>query len=216
VGAQNHSPHTVEAIGRIEKGEPQYPTALHRYLGSEAPDVLTTMGNLALIERAKLAIFCSADCSPEIANQAYALLQKLAEPTTAVIGGFHSPVERECLDILMRSSKPVIIAPARSLVKLRIRREHREPLESGRLLYLSFFRSHRHRSDVDMASKRNHFVAALADKILIPFAAPGSKTEQLCRELIRWGKPVFAIDDTVNQNLLELGVAPMIGLRNEL
>jgi predicted Rossmann fold nucleotide-binding protein DprA/Smf involved in DNA uptake len=208
-------PSSIAVIGRIEKGEPRYPTAFIRYLASEAPDVLTTIGDFALLERGKLAIFCSADCPIDIASQTYGVLENLTQPATVVIGGFHSPMERECLNILVRGSQPVIVVPARSLVKLRIRREHKEPLESGQLLYLSFFRGHRHRSDVDMATKRNRFVAALADKILIPFAAPGSKTEQLCRELISWGKSLSAIDNPANRNLLELGVTPVTRLLKE-
>jgi predicted Rossmann fold nucleotide-binding protein DprA/Smf involved in DNA uptake len=212
VRVQSHSSRASEAIDHIEKGSPQFPTALSRYLSSEAPDLVTTMGNLALLERNKIAIFCSAGCPPDVVAQTCAVLEKLVEPTTAIIGGFHSAAERECLNLLLRASQPLIVVPARSLVKLRIRREHSEPLESGRLLYLSFFRSHRHRSDVDMASRRNRFVGALADKILVPFAAPASKTEQLCRDLAAWGKPVLTLDDPANRNLIELGVTPVTGL----
>jgi hypothetical protein len=36
-------------------------------------------------------------------------------------------------------------------------------------------------------------------------AAPGSKTEAFCRELVRWGKPLRTFDSPHNANLVEMG-----------
>jgi predicted Rossmann fold nucleotide-binding protein DprA/Smf involved in DNA uptake len=196
-------------IKRIDKGGAEYPNSLIRHLPNDAPDSFTALGNIGILDQRKLAVFCSTTCPAEITSQTRDLMEKLADARVVVIGGFHSPVERQCLDILLRAALPIIVFPARSLVKLRIRREHKEPLEAGRLLYLSFFRSHRHRSDVEMASRRNRLVAAPADKTIIPYAAPGSKTEDLCRELIAWGKAVFTVANEANQNLLNLGLSPV-------
>src|SRR5262245_21191768 len=157
------------------------------------------MGNLHILNRSKLAIFCSAVCPAAITPQVHDWMQMCADRGVTVISGFHSPVERQCLEILLRGIQPVIISPARSLDRLRLRSELRQPFDKGRLLFLSFFRSHRHRSDVEMALRRNRFVAALADKIWIPHAAPSSNTERLCRELISWQKNVYTIDHSANQ-----------------
>ena len=192
-------------IKRIDKGDPEYPNSLIHHLANDAPDSVTAIGNLAILNQRKLAIFCSASCPAEIISQTHDFIQKLVDARVAVIGGFHSPVERECLSILLRGAQPIILFPARSLVKLRIRPEHKEPLEKGRLLFLSFFRSHRHRSDVEMATRRNRFVAALAQRVLMVHASPSSKTEELCRELMIWLKPVYTIDNKANQNLFGLG-----------
>jgi predicted Rossmann fold nucleotide-binding protein DprA/Smf involved in DNA uptake len=196
-------------IKRIDKSDPEYPNSLTRHLAAAAPDSVTAMGNLAILNQHKLAIFCSAKCPGEIGLQTQDFIQKLENAGVTVIGGFHSPVERESLSILLRGTQPIILSPARSLVKLRIRPELKHPLEMGRLLFLSFFPSHRHRSDVDMASRRNRFVAAMADKVLILHAAPFSKTEQLCQELISWQKTVYTVDTEANQNLVSLGAQPI-------
>jgi len=196
-------------IKRIDKSDPEYPNSLIHHLANDAPDSVTAIGNLAILNQRKLAIFCSASCPAEIISQTHDFIQKLVDARVTVIGGFHSPVERECLSILLRGAQPIILFPARSLVKLRIRPEHKEPLEKGRLVFVSFFRSHRHRSDVEMATRRNRFAAAMAEKIFIPFAAPGSKTEHFCRELIAWEKPVYTIAHEANQNLLKLGLTPV-------
>jgi predicted Rossmann fold nucleotide-binding protein DprA/Smf involved in DNA uptake len=200
-------------IKRLSNSDPEYPAALTRYLANDAPDSVTAMGNLQILNRRKLAIFCSAVCPDELTRQTQDLMQKLLETGVTAIGGFHSPVERECLRILLGGTQPIILSPARSLDRLRIRSEYREPLDQGRLLFLSFFRSHRHRSDVEMALRRNRFVAALGDRILILHAEPSSNTERLCRELIGWQKPVYTIDSEANQNLVGLG-AQAVALAN--
>jgi len=45
-----------------------------------------------------------------------------------------------------------------------------------------------------MALARNRRVAALADIITVAYAAPGSKTEELCREIRVWGKNVQPVE----------------------
>jgi len=200
-------------IKRIAKSDPEYPASLTRYLPSDAPDSAAAMGNLQILNRRKLAIFCSAMCPAALTLQTRDLMQKFVEGGVTVIGGFHSPVERECLRILLGGTQPIILSPARSLDRLRIRSEYQEPLDKGRLLFLSFFRSHRHRSDVEMALRRNRIVAALSDRILILHAAPSSNTERLCRELISWQKNVYTIDNEANHNLVRLG-AQAIALDN--
>lgn len=198
-------------IKSIDKSDPEYPNSWTRHLANDAPGSVTAMGNLTILKQPKLAVFCSAKCPTEIISQTRDLIEKLGDARLAVIGGFHSPVERECLNILLRGAQPIIVFPARSLVKLRIRREHKEPLEEGRLLYLSCFRSHRHRSDVEMAFRRNRFVAAIADNVLIVHAAPSSKTEQLCRDVFSWRKAVYTIDNEANENLVSLGAHLVTG-----
>jgi predicted Rossmann fold nucleotide-binding protein DprA/Smf involved in DNA uptake len=203
------------AIQRIHNSDPEYPSALRHFLAEDAPESAAVSGNLEILSHSKLAIFCSTTCPAVIVAEARQLMEKLLDTGITVISGFHSEVEKECLDILLHGAQPLILCPARSLDKLRIRPEFKEPLENGRLLFLSFFKRHRHRSDTEMAFKRNRYVAALADKILTIHAAPASKTEQLCGELIGWRKPVYTIENEANQNLVRLG-AQTITNKDEL
>jgi predicted Rossmann fold nucleotide-binding protein DprA/Smf involved in DNA uptake len=192
-------------IKHIAKSDPEYPASLTRFLATDAPGSAAAIGNLGILTRRKLAIFCSAVCPETLASQAYELMYKLAIGDVTTIGGFHSRVEKSCLQILLRGAQPIIISPARSLDKLRVRSDYRQALKEERLLFLSFFKHHRHRSDVAMAFKRNRFVAALADMTLILHAAPSSNTERLCRELIGWQRSVYTLDSGANENLLRLG-----------
>jgi predicted Rossmann fold nucleotide-binding protein DprA/Smf involved in DNA uptake len=193
----------------IRFSEPPYPAALKSFLGNGAPNSITGLGNLDLLKQDKLAIFCSANCPAKLISQTHDLVnRKLAELAVTVIGGFHSPPERECLKILSRGKQPIIICPARSLTKMRVQPEHRKRLETGALLFLSAFKSHRHRADVTLALRRNRFVAALAEHIFVPYAAPASKTERFCREIIGWNKRLYTFESDLNRNLLALGARP--------
>jgi len=92
---------------------------------------------------------------------------------------------------------------------MRIKTEYKKPLEDGRLLIVSPFTGKERRISSERALTRNYFVAALAETIFIPYAAPKSKTEMFCHELLQWKKHVYTIDDEKNMHLIEEGI-PMI------
>ena len=62
------------------------------------------------------------------------LAQQWRSAGVTVISGFHSPVEQECLAVLLRGPGPVIVCPAHSLDRMRLKREYKEPMAAGRLL----------------------------------------------------------------------------------
>ncbi|MBI2985426.1 MAG: DNA-processing protein DprA [Deltaproteobacteria bacterium] len=194
---------------RLDRSDAAYPTALNHYFGKDAPLSVAVLGNLEILTHNKLALFCSVKCPAKLILQTHDLAHALVQAGVTVIGGFHSPVEKESLRILLRGSQPVIICPARGLTRLRIPKEWKKPLDEGRLLFLSPFPDNRHRSDIQMSLYRNRFVAALADWILIPYAGPSSKTEQFCREILAWQKPVYTFSYTSNENLITLGARPL-------
>ncbi len=191
---------------RLDKNDSSYPEALDQYLGEHAPKTITAIGNLDTLQNKTLAIFSSIRCPGAIILKTYDLMRKIRETDVTVISGFHSAIERECLNILLKGRQSVIICPARSIEGMRIKPEYRKPLEDGRLLILSPFSGKEKRVSSDRAVRRNYFVAALATAIFIPYAAPGSKTKTFCQELLKWGKQVYTIDDEKNTSLIETGI----------
>ncbi|MEW6263926.1 MAG: hypothetical protein AB1641_12695 [Thermodesulfobacteriota bacterium] len=133
----------------------------------------------------------------------------MREAGLAVIGGFHSPLEKDCLDILLKGRQPVVICPGRGLEKMRLPRNWQGPLDDGRLLLISPFEPGTHRVTEKLALARNRFVAALAEAVIVAHASAGSKIEQLGGEVVAWGKKVFAIKDEKNHNLISLGARPL-------
>ena len=198
----------VDASFQLRQSDLRYPVALTTHLGDRTPELVSVLGNLEILQRKTLALFCSVRCPGNLIVQTYDLAHKLRRAGVTVIGGFHSPMERQCLAILLRSPHPVIVCPARSLPR-RVPPEFRQPLEEGRLLLLSPFAVAVNRADEETARHRNRVVAALADQIFAAYAAPNSDTECLCREIIDWGKPLYTFAGDANENLLVLGAKPI-------
>lgn len=196
-------------IFQLKQGDLVYPSAWKKFLGDCHPEIITTMGNLDILNQKKLAFFCSVKCPGHLILKTYDLAQHLKEAGVTVIGGFHSPIERECLRILLRGPQPVIVCPARSLKGMRLQAEYKDPIKKGQLLLLSPFKESKNRNTVEAADERNRFVAALADTILVAHASPNSKTEMFCRELLTWGKRLYTFESESNSNLIQLGAKPM-------
>jgi len=109
-------------VKKIIPGDIFYPKGLKSHFSKRTPPIILAIGNLELLKHKKLAFFCSVKCPGHLILKAYDLSQSLKEAGVTVIGGFHSPIERECLTILLRGKQPVIVCPARSINGLRIRK----------------------------------------------------------------------------------------------
>jgi predicted Rossmann fold nucleotide-binding protein DprA/Smf involved in DNA uptake len=179
-----------------------YPPALKTYLRDDAPARIAALGNLDILQRRTLALFSSIRCPGNLILQTYDLAQNLRQQGVTVIGGFHSPMERETLAILLRGAQGVILCPARN-IGAKMAREYAQPLEQGRLLILSPFDDTQTRITTETSVARNRFVAAIANAVFVPHAEPQGKLEQLCREVIAWGKPLFTFAENVH--LVALG-----------
>jgi predicted Rossmann fold nucleotide-binding protein DprA/Smf involved in DNA uptake len=107
-------------VVRLQQGDPTYPLTLREYFGERAPKTLTASGNLDILQRKKLALFCSVKCPGTLILQTYDLARVLRNAGVTVISGFHSPMEKECLALLLRGTQPVIVCPARSIERMRV------------------------------------------------------------------------------------------------
>jgi len=167
---------------------------------------LYAIGNTDLMGTKKLGLLCSSKCPAKLILQTYDVVASLHRKRGTFLSGFHSPIERECLNILLRGDCPIIVCPARSLDRMTIPLAWKAPIQQGRLLILSAFSNSLRRPTKQLTARRNGIVAALADRVFIPYAAPGSKTETLAKTLVSLGREVLTFADDHNSNLLELGV----------
>lgn len=162
------------------------------------------LGDQHILGRKLVGFFCSVRCPGNLILKAYDLAQKWRAEGQPVIGGFHSPVEKEVLKIMIRSTVPVCIVMARSLPK-RVPAEFRRPIEEGRLLLLSPFDGRTKRATKETASHRNRVVAALADKVFVAYAGAGSMTETFCRDTASSSRTCLTFDDPKTDNLKSAG-----------
>ena len=164
-----------------------------------------TRGNLQLLEELMTAFFCSARCPRDLILQTYDLARSMCDAGVAIIGGFQTPMEKECLRLLLRGNQPLVICPTRGIGNMRVPRDWRGPLEEGKLLLLSLFAETVRRATAGSAAQRNELVASLAAQVFIVHAAPGSKTESFARQLAAAGKSLLTLDSPANGNLVDMG-----------
>ena len=153
------------------------------------------LGDEGLLGRRKLALICSQKCPGDVILKTYDFARLVRGSGIAVVSGFHSPIEKDCLPILLRGQDPIIIVQGHRLSTSRLPRAWQKAIDAGRLLLLSPFGKKDRRVTTELAAQRNRFVAAISDVVLIPYAAVASKTEALGLDLLKSGKRVYTFSD---------------------
>lgn len=171
--------------------DPRYPSRLRERLEKDAPTILSLNGNAGLLDLPKTALFCSARCPGSAILRAYDQAAHWRDIGRCVISGFHSPVEKECLRILLRGVSPVIICPARGLPK-RMLPEWQRPLAENRMLILSIFPAEETRVTTALAIRRNEVVAALADEVWFAHISETGRISELAGKAQSMGIPFAA------------------------
>jgi len=175
-------------------------------LAENAPETIWTLGNLSLLQNPLIGFFCSVKCPGTIILRIYDLIRALRDAGIPVIGGFQSPMEKECLDLLLRGDQPIVICPARSIENMRIPKAWQTGIDQGQLLLLSPFEPKHKRPTTQLTEQRNRFVAALSNKIVIGHATKNGKIATLCSEWIDTKHPVYTLDMPDHIPLIQQGV----------
>ncbi|MBI4338046.1 MAG: DNA-processing protein DprA [Chloroflexi bacterium] len=200
---------SAPATVTLRPGDAAYPAEQLKAIGDDN-SVVAARGDVDLLTRHQfVALFCSVRCPGDLILKTYDLARALRDAGVPVVGGFHSPMEKECLRLLLRGRQPVVVCPARGIENMRVPSEWRPPLAEGRLLLLSPFSSSHRRPTADLAALRNDFVATLAHRVFIAHAAPGGRTEAFACKVLGWGKPLLTLESDRNANLVALGALPV-------
>lgn len=174
------------------------------------PDKSSSVSSLALV--------CSTKCPGTIVVSALDAAAVLRDGCMIVIGGFQSPVERECLMFLLKGTVPLVVCPARSATGMRIPAVWKVAIADGRLTIRSAVdegfeiqhtpskpRRLARRPTTALAEQRNRFVTSISDSVLILHASPGGKLDHLADEVLTAGRPLWTIDDPANHHLVARG-----------
>jgi predicted Rossmann fold nucleotide-binding protein DprA/Smf involved in DNA uptake len=168
--------------------------------------VAYTFGDVSLLrDRRKIALIASQRCSGQVILKTYDFARLVRTCGFAIVSGFHSPIEMDCLPILLRGSVPIILVQGHRLSTSRLSTDWQKGISTGRLLLISPFEDKEKRVTTELATKRNSFVASISDEVLIPYAAPASKTESLALELLAAGKCVYTFDSDASTSLSSHG-----------
>ena len=176
-------------LTRLDPFHPLWPEMLPKRLNEAAPEALHAIGPVRVLGARRTAVFCSAKTPGGSILRSHDVARGLRDEGVTVVSGFHSPIEKAILRILLRGKQPVIICPARAIELMRIPSDCRAAFDEGRVLFLSAFTKFPTRVTKNSASRRNELVAALADEAYIPHVEPDSSTAQICEMLKGWDVP---------------------------
>lgn len=130
-------------------------------------------GNKELLNRYLVAFFASRTAPSEVLNLARQWAYDIAKTEKIVMSGFHSPIERAVLDILLAEGCSVVVTLGRSLYR-RIPSHLQAAYDEGRVLFVSF----RDYSQPSFSNSqlRNWATADLATEVVF---APFDRSSQL-------------------------------------
>ena len=140
---------------------------------------LWSQGNAALLDQPLDALFCSKACPGAKIIEAMDLAQRWRAENRAVISGFHTQVEKECLRIFLRGPQSIVICPARGLDPFQLPMDWQTKFQRGELLLVSLFDSTIRRPTRETAETRTRLVFALAQRHTTIHATPGGLLDRL-------------------------------------
>ena len=119
------------------------------------------LGNEILFDRHLVAFFASRETPEDVVPKALRWAEMICQTDKVVISGFHSPLEKKVLQVLLEHKHPVILALGRSIYK-RVPKEYVQPIEEGRMLIVNV--SNAVRQGWWTSQHRNFVVANWADE----------------------------------------------------
>lgn len=129
---------------------------------------MKTLGNTELMKLRKVGYFASSKIATLSVLPTLDWAAEIAKrEDVAIVSGFHSKMEREVLDYLLRGRCGIICVLARSIYQ-QIPAKYREAYNQNRVLFITEIVS----PNITMvsknqATKRNHLVASLANEIVV-------------------------------------------------
>ncbi len=161
--------------------------------------------------RGSIALLASHRIMPSALIPAYRLCLILRDAGLRTIGGFHTQMERECLEILLRGQDSILICPARAfndghrLYSGELWSEVQRGIKDGRVRIQPPPAVRGTRITRKNAEIRNAYLLEIAERMLVLSTIEGSRTTAMAYEALRRGMPVFVMDHPSNAHLLEAG-----------
>ncbi|MGI8482989.1 MAG: hypothetical protein ACR2OU_01845 [Thermomicrobiales bacterium] len=160
-------------------------------------------------------LMASMKVLPSALLPAYDLAIAMRDSGRIFVGGFHTKLERECLEILLRGTQPITICPARvfnegaRLYSGKLWQAVKAGIADGRVTIVTPPGVKGDRITRENATIRNAYLLTVADRVLVLYASPGGATDALAREALQRGLPVNVLDHPGNAGLIEAGAIPV-------
>lgn len=189
----------------VRPGDPGYPSRVAACAAYSLPPALEFLGAGRVSYRVAIGLLCSVSCPGSAIIRTYDAIRALRDAGAVVAGGFHSPMEAECLDYLIRGQQAVVMCVAVGLKHVAPGPEAVRAIDDGRLSVVSLFDDHVERATPWHGSRRNDLVAAIAEILFVPYAAPGGMVETNGLHALARGQPVLTLAAAPNARLVKAG-----------
>lgn len=141
-------------------------------------------GNKAVLKYRKTAFLCSRKCPSKIILKSLDWAREKKNKGECVISGFHSKIEKDVFNILLKGTQPVVLVIARGMKKS-WPADIMKAVVEDRLLIISPFSENVKPITQDTANKRNEIISELADVIFLAYATEGGNLDKLMKRIKR-------------------------------
>ena len=140
---------------------------------------MKTLGNTSLLERKKIGYFASGTIASLSVLPTLDWATAVAkQDDVAIVSGFHSKMEREVLDILLRGRCGIICILARPIYKV-IPKKYRNAYAQNRILFISHNTANSTMTSRHLCQKRNEYIASISDELVFSSLTPESSLYRL-------------------------------------
>jgi len=137
-------------------------------------------GNKGIINNHKTAFLCSRKCPADIILKTLDWAKSKKDKGECVISCFHSRIEKDVFDILIKGTQPLILVLARGMKK-RWPKEIKNAVEQKRLLIISPFDKSITHITQETANKRNIIMVDIADEVFLAYAVKDGNLDKLLK-----------------------------------
>lgn len=168
---------------------------------------LKAIGDLNNLNQNFLGIMCSKSCPGDLVLKGFDAVKQIRDQGITVVSGFHSSMEKDVFEILLRGDQPIVMCLAKTIETYHIPTNLRPRMESGQLTFIApNFPVTEKRITKASSERCNALILDIGDQVLIIHAHEGGS---IVREISLRGKSIshiFALDSPNNNHLFELGL----------
>ena len=142
---------------------------------------MKTLGNSDILKRIKIGYFAASKIASLSVLPTLDWATEIAKrEDVAIISGFHSKMEKEVLNYLLKGKCGIICVLARGIYK-KIPTKYKEAYDNSRVLFISLENDRTLNYGREQAAKRNEFIASTADELLFSSVTQESSLFQLTK-----------------------------------
>ena len=140
---------------------------------------METLGDTSLFERRKIGYFASGTIASLSVLPTLDWATEVAKCNdVSIVSGFHSKMEREVLDILLKGRCGIICVLARPIYKL-IPDKYRNAYTQDRVLFISHNTAKSTMTSRHLCHQRNEYIASISDELVFSSLTPESSLYSL-------------------------------------